>query len=165
VICVRAAQPRDAEAAVEVVRRSIVQLCTDDHQDDPATLARWLSNKTPEHFLSWMANADNFFAIAESADEILGASIVNRSGEISLFYLAPRAQRRGVGTVLHAALEEKARSWGVATLRLESTANARRFYEALGYVAAGDAKPHYGVLRSYPYEKTLEPAGGRSHAC
>ena len=112
-------------------------------------------DKTPEHFLAWMADENNFFAVAEETGEILGAAIVNRRGDISLFSLAPKAQRRGVGTALCAALEAKARSWGITILRLESTSNARRFYEALGYVAAGDARPCSGVILGYPYEKKL----------
>ena len=44
---VRKAEPRDAEAAAVVLRRSITELCTLDHDGDADTLAKWLANKTP----------------------------------------------------------------------------------------------------------------------
>jgi hypothetical protein len=50
---IRDARSEDAVPASEVLRRSIVQLCENDHRGDPAILMRWLANKTPEHFRGW----------------------------------------------------------------------------------------------------------------
>jgi len=55
-----------------------------------------------------------------------------------LCYVSPDAQRRGVGRALYAALEAKARAWGLARLHLRSTVGARRFYENLGYAQSGE---------------------------
>jgi GNAT superfamily N-acetyltransferase len=155
---VRPAEARDAEAAVEVVRRSISESCTADHGGDADTIAKWLSNKTVENFVSWLANDDNFCVIAEAAsNRLLGVGLLRRSGEIVLFYLAPNAQRQGMGKAIHLALEEKAKAWGLSKLQLESTLLACPFYERLDYRSAGAAKPRFGVLLSYPYEKTLQP--------
>src|SRR5689334_871059 len=156
-VTIRPAQARDAGATIDVVRRSIIELCTADHRGDVATLTKWLENKTPQHFLTWLSNENNFCAIAAENDEVLGVGLVNRSGEILLFYLAPHAQRRGIGRALHAALEDRARNWNLQKLQLNSTFEARHFYEALGYAPAGIEKPHFGVLRCYPYEKMLKP--------
>jgi hypothetical protein len=46
---IREAVAGDAEEACTVVRRSIAELCAADHGNDPAILARWLDNKTPEN--------------------------------------------------------------------------------------------------------------------
>lgn len=62
-----------------------------------------------------------------------------------------------MGKAIHLALEEKAKAWGLRELKLESTVLARPFYERLGYRSAGAAKLRFGVLHSYPYEKTLQP--------
>jgi GNAT superfamily N-acetyltransferase len=156
-VTVRQADPKDADMAVNVVRRSITQLCTADHHNDANTLATWLANKTPQNFLSWFANTNNFCVVAEANDRLLGVALLHRNGEISLFYVAPAAQRRGIGNALHAAIEERANLWGLRKLHLESTALARPFYEGLGYQPVGAAKPRFGVLRCYPYEKTLQP--------
>jgi GNAT superfamily N-acetyltransferase len=83
---------------------------------------------------------------------------LHRRGEILLLYLAPDAQRQGVGKLIHAALEQQALSWGLASLQLESTALACRFYEALGYRATGPAINRFGVLRRFPYDKQLQPS-------
>jgi GNAT superfamily N-acetyltransferase len=154
-LVVRTAQPDDAHAAIDVVRRSITELCVADHHGDPPTLARWLANKTPADFVSWLSNPDNFCVVAEDHNSLSGIGLVHRSGEIRLFYLAPAMQRKGIGTAIHSALLEKARAWGLRTLHLESTALACPFYEALGYRAMGPAKPRFGLLLCFPYEMGL----------
>jgi GNAT superfamily N-acetyltransferase len=154
---VRPAEKGDAEAAVDVVRRSITESCISDHRDDTDTVAKWLANKTIPHFVSWLANEDNYCVIAEGNGRLLGVGLVQRSGEINLLYLAPNAQRQGVGKAIHSALEDKAKTWGLLKLKLDSTELARPFYAKLGYQAAGVARPRFGVLHTYPYEKALQP--------
>ena len=152
---VREALPDDAEAAVAVVRRSIEELCFADHRNDPATLSRWLSNKTPEAFLRWLANPEHFCVVAESEGRICGVGLLHRDGEVMLFYLLPEAQRKGIGTSIYQVLEQQAADWGLDKLHLDSTSLARRFYEAQGFRAVGPPKEAFGVVKSYPYEKSL----------
>ena len=137
------------------MRRSITQSCAADHRDDADTLATWLANKTPRHFLSWISNTDNFCVVAEANGRLSGVGLLHRSGEIRLFYLEPGAQRQGIGKMIHAMLEEKATTWGLRKLHLDSTVLARRFYEALGYQPAGATRTRFGVLQCFPYEKAL----------
>jgi hypothetical protein len=42
---IRDATPDDADAACDVLRRSISKLCVADHGNDPAILNAWLGNK------------------------------------------------------------------------------------------------------------------------
>ena len=56
---VRDALPEDAAAAVAVLRASIAELCVADHQNDPASLERWLRNKTVQNFVAWLADPAN----------------------------------------------------------------------------------------------------------
>lgn len=155
---VRPAHDADADAAIDAVRRSIESLCVDDHRNDPETLERWLANKTPDSFRSWIANPDNHCVVAEQDGRVLGVGLLHRSGEIRLFYLAPEAQRKGFGSRMQAALEAKAIDWGMDRIHLCSTRLACAFYEACGFRRAGDANAYFGVLRCYPYEKTLVAA-------
>jgi len=152
---VRPAEARDAKAAVDVVSRAILESCTDDHRGDADTIAKWLSNKTIQHFASWFADQENYCAIAEADGRILGVALLQRSGEIVLFYLLPSVQRQGIGSALHFALEQQASAWRLAKLKLDSTVRACPFYEKLGYRTAGPARARFGVLYSYPYEKSL----------
>src|SRR5262245_21127817 len=140
-LAVRPAHEDDAEAAIAVIRQSIVELCTDDHRGDAETIATWLANKTVQHFQSWLANPDNYCVIAEANDRLAGVALLQRKGEVVLFYLSPGAQHQGIGTALHSALEEMANTWGLTKLTLDSTFRARPFYERLGYQPAGAARP------------------------
>ena len=156
-VTVRLAEKIDAEAATYVVRQSITVLCAADHHNDEKTLATWLANKTPQNFLVWLSNTDNFCVVAESGSHLLGVGVLQRRGEILLFYLAPNAQRQGIGRMIHAALEEQAVYWGLASLYLESTALACSFYEALGYTSNGSPVQKFGALQCFPYSKQLQP--------
>ena len=156
-VTVRHAEQQDADAAMDVVRRSIAELCMADHHGDEETLARWLANKTPETFQGWLSNPDNFCVVAASGSNLFGVGLLRRSGQVLLFYLAPGSQRRGIGRAIHVALEAKAIEWALSFLHLESTADARSFYEALGYRANGGPVHKYGVLQCFPYQKHLQP--------
>ena len=152
----RAAESGDAEAAVTVLRRSIVELCVADHRNDSATLDKWLENKTVEHFRAWLANERNACVVTESGTTLNGVGMVGRNGEILLCYVLPEAKGRGYGNAILTALEEQAAAWGLQKLRLASTTLARPFYEKHGYVYAGDHRAcGIGVASCYPYEKTL----------
>lgn len=154
-MAVRQAKPEDAEAAVEVLRRSITELCAADHRGDADTVSEWLANKTPENFRSWLANTENYCVVAEQGDRLLGVGLIHRSGKIRLCYLAPGSQRQGIGKAIYLALEEQAKAWGLAELNLQSTFSARAFYESVGYRSAGAPEPGFGISHCHPYEKTL----------
>jgi GNAT superfamily N-acetyltransferase len=156
-VSVRPAEQRDANAAIDVVRQSISQLCVTDHRNDEKILSSWLANKTPQNFLTWLSNSDNFCVVAESSSCLVGVGVLHRGGEILLFYLAPGEQRQGIGKLVHAALEEKAAQWGLTSLRLDSTALARHFYEAVGYRSIGAAIARFGEMKCFPYAKQLQP--------
>src|SRR5258707_14967352 len=96
-LAVRKAEPRDAEAAAMVLRRSITELCTLDHHGDADTLAQWLANKTPRDFLSGLAAEDNFCVVPEASGRIKGGRLLHRRGEVRLCYLAPGARGPGSG--------------------------------------------------------------------
>jgi len=88
---IRAALPRDAPAACQVMRRSIAELCAADHRNDESILKRWLSNKTPEIFLSWIARPDHSLLVAVEGSNILAVGAVTDAGEITLNYVSPDA--------------------------------------------------------------------------
>lgn len=154
-ITARRARNEDAAAAIDIVRRSIGLSCKADHHDDPATLSAWLSNKTPANFVTWLDNPDNQCVVAERDGQLCGIGLLHRSGEIRLFYVDPDLQRHGAGRAIQAAIERLAHAWKLLRLHLDSTANARVFYEALGYRSIGHAHVRVGVLQCFPYEKRL----------
>jgi GNAT superfamily N-acetyltransferase len=155
-VSVRQAVPEDADAAVTVLRRSITELCIADHRGDAETIAGWLANKTPQNFVAWLRDGDNFCVVAEANDRLSGVGLLHRSGELRLCYLSPGAQGQGTGKAIYVALEEKARAWGLKKLNLESTVAACPFYESLGFRSAGAATPGFGLSHCHPYEKPLQ---------
>jgi GNAT superfamily N-acetyltransferase len=153
----RIARTGDAEAAVDVLKRSITELCVIDHRNDAATLQQWLSNKTVENFLAWIGSLDNFCVVTEDEAGVNGVGMLNRRGEIQLCYVSPDTQRRGCGAAILAALEEQAAKWALPRVHLASTEGACAFYEKHGFRPGGESTCGFGVTRCYPYEKNLGP--------
>jgi GNAT superfamily N-acetyltransferase len=152
---IRGATPDDAPAACEVLRRSIIELCAADHDNDPMILERWLANKTPEIVLSWISNPANTMLVAVEDDAILAVGLVRGAGEIELNYVSPDARFRGISRALLAALEARARERGASRCALISTETARRFYISAGYLEEGAPIGKFGTKGSYPMSKTL----------
>jgi GNAT superfamily N-acetyltransferase len=125
----RDATREDAPSACQVMRRSIAELCIADHQNDQAILRRWLSNKTPEVFTSWIMQPDNSLLVAAEGGNILAVGSVTDAGQITLNYVSPDARFRGVSKALLNALEARAVERGNSRCTLTSTETARRFIE------------------------------------
>jgi GNAT superfamily N-acetyltransferase len=152
---IRDAVPAEAAAACTVLRRSIVELCVADHHNDPAILARWLANKTPEIVASWIAKAGNSVLVAVEGAEILAVGGVTDQGEITLNYVSPDARFRGVTRAMLAALEARAIARGCDRCTLVSTETALRLYRAAGYVEDGPPEGKFGTTGSYPMVRRL----------
>jgi GNAT superfamily N-acetyltransferase len=152
---IRDATPEDATAACQTMRRSIAELCSADHHNDPEILRRWLNNKTPEIFRTWI-KPDNSLLVAVDGNEILAVGNVTRAGEITLNYVSPDARFHGVSSALLTALERRAKERGNESCELESTETARRFYLARGYSEDGTASAKYGTAGGYPMTKRLK---------
>ncbi len=150
---IRTAVPDDAFAACDVLRRSILECCLQDHHNDPAILASWLGNKTPQNVASWFASPSNFCLVAERDGQVQGVALLTQAGKLSLCYVLPEALHTGLGKALLAGVECQARSWGVSVMRLHSTATARAFYSRHGYIHAGKEKSCYGVECDFFWKK------------
>jgi GNAT superfamily N-acetyltransferase len=158
-ISIRPAAAEDAFAACDVLRRSILECCTEDHQQRPDILDSWLGNKTPQNVASWFAAPSNYTVVAESDGAVVGVALLNQAGKLSLCHVLPEALHRGVGKALLAAAESQARAWGVSVLRLHSTATARDFFARNGYINAGKEKSCYGVECDFFWKKlNADPA-------
>jgi GNAT superfamily N-acetyltransferase len=151
---IRNAASEDACAACETMRRSIAELCIADHQNDPTILERWLSNKNPEIFRSWIRPGNSLLVAAED-DKILAVGSVTDAGEITLNYVSPDARFQGISTALLGALEKRAMERGNKRCTLTSTETARRFYLARGYCEDAPADGKFGTTSGYPMSKHL----------
>ena len=116
-LSIRDARDADADAACEVMRRSITELCTEDHCGDAKVLTAWLRNKQPEVFRGWLARADNSLMVATEDERILAVGSVTDRGEVTLNYVSPDARFRGVSRALLAALSGARSSAATANAR------------------------------------------------
>ena len=156
---IRDATPEDAEAACDVLRRSISELCVADHRDDPAILGAWLGNKRPDIVAAWARQPGNSLLVAVEGDAILAVGSVTDAGEITLNYVAPDARFRGVSRALLAALEARAAERGNVRCTLTSTETAHRFYRSAGYVDDGAPTGNFGTTSGYPMSRRLARHG------
>jgi GNAT superfamily N-acetyltransferase len=157
----RRAAISDATAACEVVRRSIVELCHDDHKGDEASLVEWLANKTPANFEQWIGSKQHISVVAERNNELLGFALLNLRGTIDLLYVSPNARFSGISKALLAALEQAAIAAAIRELKLESSATALRFYTRCGYTSAGPPGKGFGITSAYPMSRQLGTGSGR----
>jgi GNAT superfamily N-acetyltransferase len=154
-VIVRDATLADAEAACEVMRTSIAELCVPDHHNDLEILRRWLGNKTPEHFAAWIDDPGASLLLAVEGEAVLAVGSVRNEGEITLNYVSPKARFRGASTALLKALEGRAAERGNSHCKLVSTETAHRFYLARGYIDTGAPEGRFGTSSSYPMSKKI----------
>ena len=131
---IRPAQAADAAAICDAVRRSIIELCTRDHRNNPAWLEDWLANKTPANIASWIADPGNRMFVATAGEAILAAGCLRTTGEITLNYVSPDGRFQGISRAILRTLEGTARELGHRKVTLTSTVTAHDFYLAAGYV-------------------------------
>lgn len=144
-IHIRTANPEDATAACGVLRRSILECCTQDHQNNGEVLEAWLGNKTAKNVAAWMSTPANYTLVAERDGVLVGVALLTQAGKLSLCYVLPEVQHCGVGKALLTGVEAKARAWGIGVLSLNSTLTAREFYVRNGYTNAGKDQTCYGL--------------------
>jgi len=142
---IRPATAADAAPACAVLRRSISECCARDHGDDPAILAAWLGNKTPQMVTNWFQSTRNFPLVALEAGEVVGVALLTRAGKLALCYLLPQVRRRGLGDALLERLEQQAALWEIKLLQVHSTNSAAAFFARHGYSACGNVRSPYGL--------------------
>lgn len=160
---VRMAVAADAEAACNVLRRSIAECCVVDHRDDPAILGAWLGNKTPQMVESWFVSPTNFSVVAELDGAVAGVALLTGAGKLALCYVLPEARGQGLGKAMLARVEEQVLCWGVKALQLHSTATGHGFFASRGYVDAGKVRSPYGVETIF-FWKQLDADGSPGDA-
>lgn len=130
---IRRATADDAEAGVDVLCRSIADLCSADHGDDPVAIASWTANKTVTDWRLWVERDDVALLVAVEGDRMLGVGLTAWDGRVLLNYVSPAARWRGVSDALLRRMEEALRDRGCAAAVLESSVTAGPFYHDRGY--------------------------------
>jgi putative acetyltransferase len=142
---IRQALPSDAQAACQLLRRSIAEGCVPDHGENPGILEAWLGNKTPQNVSAWLGTSSNYTVVAERAGELVGLALLTAAGKVALCYVLPCAIRTGIGRAMLDSLERKARDWDIGKLHLQSPPSSSAFFERHGYTNAGKEKACFGL--------------------
>jgi GNAT superfamily N-acetyltransferase len=129
---IRKAMPADAEEGCLLLRRSIIELCQLDHQNDPDVIHAWIANKTPENWMRWIASSADFI-VSEEGKRLSGVSMMSGNGNILLNYVLPDSRFRGISKAMLAQLEASAAHKNLRAVQVTTTKTALRFYTALGY--------------------------------
>lgn len=159
-LTLRPAVPGDAAAAARVMTASIRDLCSADHRNDPEAIARWCASKTPDSVAAMIAEPGNLLVIAERESAVVAVGAIEwkdlpaGTGKITLLYVAPEAQGRGVSRTLLADLEARLAARGLSQGILTATATARAFYLAQGWQPDGPPRPGRWIV-GHPMRKTL----------
>jgi GNAT superfamily N-acetyltransferase len=156
---IRRARSDEAVGICNVLRRSIAELCSADHYDDPAILQRWLANKRPEIVEGWIGDPDNSLLVAVEGPAVLAVGAIRNDGEITLNYVSPDARFKGVSRALLKQLEITAGDQGNDVCHLTSTFTAHRFYLSCGYEDCGVPQGKFGTSLSMPMLMPMLLAG------
>lgn len=132
-ITLRAARMDDAAAIAALLRRSITELCEPDHKNDPAEVAAWTANKTPEAVAVWIDHDGLSLIAAYAGDALSGVGAVSNEGEVLLLYVHPEHCFAGVSDAL---LRHMVSECGAS--HLTSTFTARDFYCRRGWQETGE---------------------------
>jgi N-acetylglutamate synthase-like GNAT family acetyltransferase len=154
-VVVRLASVEDAPLVTDVLRRSISQLCVQDHQNDSESLQRWLQNKTVPTVRTWFESPRLFCVVACIGGVVCGAAAMSAEGEVLLCYVDPGARFQGASAAMLLALESEAQNRRLAEIRLASTITATRFYQERGYTAIGAPRHMFGLVAGIPMVKRL----------
>lgn len=99
--------------------------------------------------------------VADESGEVVGFAELEDDGHLDMLYCRADAVGRGVGSLLLAAVEERARGFGLGRISTEASITARPFFERQGFaVLRRNTVSRQGTeLTNFSMEKALPPLG------
>lgn len=155
IVRVRIGKSEDAQAASDVLRRSITELCHADHEGLPERIAAWLENKTPESLALWINSPNLRLVLSEYDSRIAAVGAASKDGEILLNYVDPVWRFQGLSRAILSNLEDWIADQGLLVAKLTSTRTALPFYLAAGYDHNGPPDIWQGMT-GFPLIKGLK---------
>lgn len=128
---IRAAAVGDAKVLAVLHVRSVRELAAGHYSHEQ--IKAWVKGIESKNYLGPIA--EGRMLVAEAQDgRLAGFAIYEpESCRLGLLYVSPDFARQGVGRLLVQAVEVEARSTGARRVWLDSSLNALRFYEKLGF--------------------------------
>ncbi len=134
-LTIRPLGPKDAETFLRVHQAAVHGSTQEAYAPD--ILEAWSGPDIQARLAQYHERAGEEVRIgAFDGDTMAGLGVIgSHNAELRACYVHPDYGRMGVGAKIVAALEQIARGMGIETLWLESTINAERFYQSLGYTS------------------------------
>lgn len=134
---IRRAGEDDCKEIWRVHMRAIREIANSHYT--PAEIEAWASPREPEHYVESIRNKE--FYVAEEDGAVIGFGTLNhKHNEIEAVYVSPTVVRRGVGLAILLRLEERARDFGIKSLKMDASLNAVPFYKSAGYESQKETK-------------------------
>ena len=127
-LIIRKARENDAEPIHKLHSCSVRTLCCEVYS--PEIIEGWLANRSPQGYLPGILRGEMY--VAESDGQIVGFGHAI-PGEIAAIYVDPAFIRCGIGRQLVEHGMKMATAGDYKTVKIDSTLNARSFYESCGF--------------------------------
>jgi GNAT superfamily N-acetyltransferase len=133
----------DASAMTQVRRRSILELCGADHNNDSQAIEAWIG--PADKFARLLLEPSGILIVAQAHEQVIGLG--GLSGDtVTLNYVDPHYRFLGVSKALMADLEGRMAEARVRVGRLYTTITALSFYQSIGWIAQGPPDVDIGQL-------------------
>ncbi|MFW8594003.1 GNAT family N-acetyltransferase [Cribrihabitans neustonicus] len=153
---IRPFEPRDAAAWARIFHDAVHQTGARDYSAEQC--AAWSPAPLPEAaVLAHTGDGRRIWVAVDEAGVVQGFIELEADGHIDCFYLTPAVAGSGVGAALYAGLEAEAREAGLASLYVEASEAARRFFLRQGFADEGrrDFERHGVMIHNYAMSKGL----------
>ena len=104
------------------------------------TFDKFYVDKTPDYIRKTLENQHSYTIVAKNSNKIIGfiqLKFHHNIGNVSHLYILPGYEGQSIGTQLFVLVKERAVQLNIAKLYIESTLNALRYYEKLGFINKG----------------------------
>ncbi|NIZ15104.1 GNAT family N-acetyltransferase [Phaeobacter sp. HF9A] len=153
---IRMFEPRDAEDWARIFHSAVHRVGARDYT--PEQCAAWSPAPAPlEGVLAHTQDGRQIWVAADADDVAQGFIELESDGHIDCFYLAPDLAGTGIGAALYERLETQARAAGLASLYVEASEAARRFFLRQGFTDRGrrDFERRGVMIHNYAMTKQL----------
>ncbi|MDQ3194181.1 MAG: GNAT family N-acetyltransferase [Bacteroidota bacterium] len=141
---IRTAVEKDLSAIRKLYSETVREINSKDYSEDEIEV--WASTSDDPHSFK-EAVENQYFVIAETENELVGFSSIEKNGYLDFMYVHKDHQRKGIAKRLLEEIERKANEQNNYEVFAYVSRTAKPFFERSGYRYSGDKTDRYkGVV-------------------